>query len=59
MYHSEPDGNQVIDARVPSLGGNAADNALQKYGLDFGNLNVLNEHGLIISDYRARRKPRV
>ena len=40
-----------LDARVPSLGGNAAHNALEKYGLGFGNLNVLNEHGLVISDY--------
>ena len=39
------------DARVPSLGGDAASNALQKYGLGFGSLNVLNEYGLIISDY--------
>ena len=45
------DGNQFSDARVPSLGGNAAHNALEKYGLGFGNLNVLNEHGLVISDY--------
>ena len=42
-----------LDARVPSLGGNAADNALEKYGLGFGNLNVLNEHGLVISDYHC------
>ena len=48
-----PDGNQFIDARVPSLGGNAAHNALEKYGLGFGNLNVLNEHGLVISDYHC------
>ena len=48
-----PDGNQFCDARVPSLGGNAAHNALEKYGLDFGNLNVLNEHGLVISDYNC------
>ena len=48
-----PDGNSFLDARVPSLGGNAADNALQKYGLGFGKLNVLNEHGLIISDYNS------
>ena len=47
------DGNQFIDARVPSLGGNAGSNALQEYGLDFGNLNVLNEHGLVISDYNS------
>ena len=49
------DGDQVIDARVPSLGGNAATNALQKYGLGFGNLNVLHEHGLIIPDYNSWR----
>ena len=47
------DGNQFIDARVPSLGGDAGSNALQEYGLDFGNLNVLNEHGLVISDYNS------
>ena len=48
-----PDGNQFIDARVPSLGGDAAHNALEKYGLGFGNLNVLNEHGLVISAYNS------
>ncbi|MCY4415324.1 MAG: DUF2806 domain-containing protein [Chloroflexi bacterium] len=42
-----------IDSRVPSLGGNAATNALAKYGLDFGYLNALNEHGLIISEYNS------
>ena len=48
-----PDGNQFIDARVPSLGGNAGHNALEKYGLYFDNLNALNEHGLVISDYHS------
>ena len=48
-----PDGNHFLDARVPSLGGNAGTNALDQYGLNFGNLNVLNEHGLIISDYNS------
>ena len=48
-----PDENQFIDARVPSLGGDAAHNALEKYGLGFGNLNVLSEHGLVISDYNC------
>ena len=43
------------DMRVPSLGGNAGDNSLAKYGLGFGELNVLNEHGLIISDYNSWR----
>lgn len=45
----------VIDARVPSLGGDAGSNALQKYGLGFDQLNVLNEHRLIISDYNSWR----
>ena len=48
-----PDGNSFMDARVPSLGGNAANNALKDYNLGFGNLNVLNEHGLVISDYNS------
>ena len=43
----------VLDARVPSLGGNAAANSLSAHGLDFGVLNRLNEHGLIISDYNS------
>lgn len=42
-----------VDMRVPSLGGNAGDNSLAKYGLSFNELNVLNEHGLIISDYNS------
>ncbi|WP_437974291.1 DUF2806 domain-containing protein [Sorangium sp. So ce295] len=44
---------QVIDARVVSLSGNAAQNSLQDYGLSFGNLNVLHEFGLIIHDYNS------
>ena len=48
-----PDGIHSMDTRVPSLGGDAADNALKDYGLDFGNLNVLNEHGLIIPNYNS------
>lgn len=46
-------GSDVLDARVPSLGGNAATNSLKAHGLDFGVLNRLNEHGLIISDYNS------
>lgn len=42
-----------LDARVLSLGGNAGSNALQKYGFTFDTLNVLNEYGLIISDYHS------
>ena len=44
---------QFLDARVPSLGGNASNNALQKYGFTFDTLNVLNEYGLIIPDYNS------
>ena len=43
----------MLDARVPSLGGDAAHNSLQTYGFHYGQLNVLNEHGLIISDYNS------
>jgi len=46
-------GSTVFDARVPSLGGSASSNALQSYGLHFGQLNVLHEYGLIISDYNS------
>ena len=42
-----------MDARVPSLGRNAGENSLQGFGLPFRNLNILNEHGLIISDYNS------
>ena len=45
--------SQFQDIRVPSLGGNANNNALQEYGLNFGVLNLLNEHGLVISDYNS------
>ena len=48
-----PDENVFLDARVPSLGGHAAQNSLIQYGLNFGQLNRLNEHGLIISDYNS------
>ena len=46
---------QVIDARISSLGGNAGENILGKYGLSFSSLNVLNEYGLIISEYNSWR----
>ncbi|MDE0203531.1 MAG: DUF2806 domain-containing protein, partial [Rhodospirillaceae bacterium] len=41
----------IFDARVPSLGGNAGQNSIAEFDLGFGQLNRLNEHGLIISDY--------
>ena len=43
----------ILDARVPSLGRNAGENSLQPFGLSFDELNILNEHGLIISDYNS------
>ena len=49
-------GNSIpFDARVPSLGGRPGNNALAKYGLGFGELNLLNEYGLIISDFNSWR----
>ena len=53
------DGEDFIDARVPSLGGNVGNNALQKYGLGFGELSLLEEYGLIISDYNSWRDYRM
>lgn len=46
-------GRAGADARVPSLGGSASQNALRPYGLSFDILNHLNEHGLIVSDYNS------
>ena len=53
IYLIVPAGNHFVDARVVSLAGNAASNSLKEYGLVFDYLNVLNEHGLIISDYNS------
>lgn len=50
---SGKDQYRLLDARVPSLDGDPGQNALSKYGLDFGVLNMLNEHGLIISAYNS------
>ena len=49
----DPYDGVIIDARVVSVEGDAAQNALRKYGLSFDQLNVLNEYGLIISDYNS------
>ena len=48
--------SQFQDVRVPSTGGNAANNALHDYGLTFDTLNLLNEHGLVIPDYNSWRE---
>ncbi|MDE0529569.1 MAG: DUF2806 domain-containing protein [Truepera sp.] len=45
------EGDEVVDARVILLGGDPRPNALQEYGLDYYNLNILSEYGLIIPDY--------
>lgn len=45
--------NEIFDARVVSLGENAATNALKDYNLGFGQLNILHEYGLIIPDYNS------
>ncbi|MCY4657785.1 MAG: DUF2806 domain-containing protein [Gammaproteobacteria bacterium] len=49
------DDEKTIDARVPTLGDDPGSNCLQQYGLNFHVLNILNEHGLIISDYNSWR----
>ena len=51
-----PRTGKIVDARVLSLSGDAAQNSLRKYGLDFGQLNILHEYGLIISDYNSWRE---
>lgn len=52
IYLKDHDGN-ILDCRVPSLGGDPAQNSLLDFGIHFGNLNRLNEYGLIISDYNS------
>ena len=47
-----PDG-EYLDYRVPSLGGSAASNSLKDYGIAFDDLNRMNEHDLVISDYNS------
>lgn len=46
-------GNRIWDARVVSLNGNAGSNSLSQFGLSFDNLNILQEYGLVISDYNS------
>ena len=43
----------VYEARVVSCVGGRDPNDLQNYGLTYGGLNTLQEHGLIISDYNS------
>ena len=53
IIDENPFDNDIIDIRVPSLGKNPGQNSLEKYGLSYRNLNILNEHGLIIADYNS------
>lgn len=46
-------GDYTLDSRVISLGGDAANNSLRDFGLSFDRLNVLQEYGLIITDYNS------
>ena len=48
-----PSENRILDVRVSSLGGEAGSNSLRQYGLPFDQLNILNEHRLIIADYNS------
>lgn len=48
-----PDSNEILDARVVSIDGDAAVNSLGAYGLNFSALNTLHEYGLIIADYNS------
>ena len=44
---------KIFDARAPFLGNYGQGNALRDYGIDYLSLNVLNEHGLIVSEYNS------
>lgn len=46
--------DNIIDARVISLEGNAGANGLADLGLNYLNLTILQEYGLIISDYNSK-----
>lgn len=46
-------GDIFFDVRMVSLKGQAGSNSLSEYGLSFDNLNILQEYGLIISDYNS------
>ncbi|MCY4402587.1 MAG: DUF2806 domain-containing protein [Candidatus Poribacteria bacterium] len=54
LHGDSDDLHTIVDARVPSLGGVPSQNALDKYGLGFDQLNILNEAMLIISEYKSQ-----
>ena len=47
------DDMRILDARVLDLGNSPYKNGLGKFGLSFDDLNLLNEHNLIISNYES------
>ncbi|GMN89864.1 DUF2806 domain-containing protein [Francisella sciaenopsi] len=47
---------EIIDAKVCSLDGTAGNNSLINFGLGFTDLNLLEEYGLITSDYNCWRE---
>lgn len=46
-------GEYLFDAQVVSFNGSAASNSLEDFELGFANLNILEEYGLINSDYNS------
>lgn len=46
-------GNNIVDVRMVSFKGSPASNSLSEFGLSFDSLNILQEYGLIISDYNS------
>ncbi|MBP1640043.1 MAG: hypothetical protein H6Q17_1626 [Bacteroidetes bacterium] len=46
--------NLIIDARCLSFEGSADTNSLKKYGFPFAKLNILEEYGLIASQYNTQ-----
>ena len=46
-------GEFILDARVVAFNGIATNNPVKQYGLSFENLSVLEEYGLILSEYNS------
>ena len=46
---------KTYDARAPILGQYNEGNALRDFGIGYGHLNLLNEHGLVVSEYNSWR----
>ena len=51
--YDAPNGRRLVDQRVVTFSGHAGKNSLARYGLGYGVLNVLNEYGLITSDFES------